>query len=109
MHKNHGGLIIKLTSGARGHTLPFMIPYFASKFGVESITEGLQDELADYGIENVSIQPGVYPTEMHNGSKAGFSADKAEITAQYGDAATQQFHAIGGALFGSMGEFKMNT
>ncbi len=34
------GLIINLTSGASGHTLPFMIPYLASKFGVESIVEG---------------------------------------------------------------------
>ncbi|HEX9511826.1 MAG TPA: SDR family oxidoreductase [Puia sp.] len=108
MRKAKSGLIINITSGASGHTLPFMIPYFASKFGVESITEGLQDELADYGIENVSIQPGVYPTEMNNGSKAGFSADKADITAEYGDAATQKFNAIGGALFGKMAEFKMN-
>src|ERR1700754_395636 len=55
------GLIINLSTGASGHTLPFMIPYFASKFGVESITEGLQGELAQFGIENVTIQSGVYP------------------------------------------------
>jgi NADP-dependent 3-hydroxy acid dehydrogenase YdfG len=108
MRKNKTGLIINLTSGASGHTLPFMIPYLASKFGVESITEGMQDELSEYGIENVSIQPGVYPTEMNNGSKSGFSADKAEIVVEYGDAATQKFNAIGGALFGKMAEFNMN-
>ncbi|HWK04156.1 MAG TPA: SDR family oxidoreductase [Puia sp.] len=108
MRKAKSGLIINITSGASGHTLPFMIPYLASKFGVESITEGSQDELADYGIENVSIQPGVYPTEMNNGSKAGFNADKADVAAEYGDAATQKFNAIGGALFGKMAEFKMN-
>jgi len=108
MRKARGGLIINITSGASGHTLPFMIPYLASKFGVEALTEGLQDELADYGIENVSIQPGVYPTEMTNGSKAGFGADKADIVAEYGDTATQKFNALGGALFGKMAEFKMN-
>lgn len=108
MRKNKSGLIINITSGASGHTLPFMIPYLASKFGVESITEGMQDELKDYGIENVSIQPGVYPTEMTNGSKAGLNADKPEVVAEYGDAATEKFNAIGGALFGKMADFNMN-
>lgn len=108
MRQQKNGLIINLTSGASGHTLPFMIPYFASKFGVESITEGMQDELSDYGIENVSIQPGVYPTEMNNGSKSGFNADKPALASEYGDAATQKFNALGGALFGKMAEFNMD-
>ncbi|WDF56582.1 SDR family oxidoreductase [Mucilaginibacter sp. KACC 22063] len=108
MREAKNGLIINITSGASGHTLPFMIPYLASKFTVESITEGLQDELKDYGIENVSIQPGVYPTEMTNGAKTGVDADKPEIIAAYGDAATQQFNALGAALFGKMDQFKMD-
>lgn len=108
MRKEKKGLIINITSGASGHTLPFMVPYLSSKFVVESITEGLQDELADYGIENVSIQPGVYPTEMNNGSKAGIHADKAEVVAEYGEAATAKFNALGAALFGKMAQFDMN-
>ncbi|GLU53697.1 SDR family NAD(P)-dependent oxidoreductase [Dyadobacter frigoris] len=108
MRQNKNGLIINITSGASGHTLPFMIPYLASKFGVESITEGMQDELSDYGIENVSIQPGVYPTEMNNGSKSGMSADKLEIIEEYGNAATQKFNALGAALFGKMATYNMN-
>jgi NAD(P)-dependent dehydrogenase (short-subunit alcohol dehydrogenase family) len=108
MRAQKNGLIINITSGASGHTLPFMVPYLASKFVVESITEGAQDELAAYGIENVSIQPGVYPTEMTNGSKAGINADRADIIAAYGEAATEKFNAIGQALFGKMAEFDMN-
>jgi NAD(P)-dependent dehydrogenase (short-subunit alcohol dehydrogenase family) len=108
MREAKNGLIINLTSGASGHTLPFMVPYLAAKFGVESITEGLQDELSEYGIENVSIQPGVYPTEMNTGVKTGLNADKPEIVAAYGDAATEKFNAIGAALFGKMAEFKMD-
>jgi len=108
MRKEKNGLIINLTSGASGHTLPFMVPYLASKFVVESITEGAQGELSDFGIENVSIQPGVYPTEMNNGSKAGVHADKPEIVAEYGDAATERFNALGTALFGKMEKFKMD-
>jgi NAD(P)-dependent dehydrogenase (short-subunit alcohol dehydrogenase family) len=108
MRKAKSGLVINLTSGASGHTLPFMIPYLASKFGVESITEGLQDELKQFNIENVTIQPGVYPTEMNNGSKAGISADKPEIASSYEPAATEMFNAIGTGLFGKMAEFNMN-
>ena len=108
MRKEKNGLIINITSGASGHTLPFMVPYLSSKFIVETITEGAQEELADFGIENVSIQPGVYPTEMNTGVKAGINADKPEIVAEYGDAATEKFNALGGALFGKMAEFNMN-
>ncbi|MCC8411187.1 SDR family oxidoreductase [Mucilaginibacter sp. UR6-1] len=108
MRKERNGLIINLTSGASGHTLPFMVPYLASKFVVESITEGAQDELAEFGIENVSIQPGVYPTEMNTGVKTGINADKADIIAAYGDAATDRFNALGSALFGKMEQFNMD-
>lgn len=108
MRENKSGLIINITSGASAHTSPFMIPYFASKFGVESITEGLQDELKQFNIDNVSIQPGVYPTEMNTGEKAGVNADKPEIATFYDPFATEQFNAIGAALFGKMKEFNMN-
>jgi NAD(P)-dependent dehydrogenase (short-subunit alcohol dehydrogenase family) len=108
MRKAKSGLIINITSGASGHTLPFMIPYLASKFGVESITEGIQEELRPFGIENVSIQPGVYPTEMNTGVKAGVHADKPVIAAAYDPAATELFNALGKGLFGKMAEFNMN-
>lgn len=108
MRKAKSGLIINLTSGASGFTLPFMVPYLMSKFAVETITEGAQHELKQYGIENVSIQPGVYPTEMNNGSKAGVHADKANITAEYGEAGQELFNSIGQALFGKMAEFNMD-
>jgi len=108
MREKRNGLIINLTSGASGHTLPFMAPYLASKFAVEAITEGAQDELKQFGIENVSIQPGVYPTEMNNGSKTGVNADKPEITAAYEPGASTLFNAIGAGLFGKMAEFNMD-
>lgn len=108
MRANKNGLIINITSGASGHTMPFMVPYLASKFGVEAITEGIQDELADYGIENVSIQPGVYPTEMNTGQKSGINADKSDITSEYGQSATDKFNAIGAGLFGKMQEYNMD-
>ncbi len=108
MRAARGGLIINITSGASGHTLPFMIPYFASKFCVESITEGIQEELAQFGIENVSIQPGVYPTEMNSGAKTGVLSDKPAITASYGPIAEEMFQSLGAGLFGKMTAFNMD-
>jgi NADP-dependent 3-hydroxy acid dehydrogenase YdfG len=102
------GLIITLSTGASGHALPFMAPYLASKFAVETIVEGIQEELRDYHIENVTIQSGVYPTEGTNGSKPGLNADRGEIAAEYGEAAGQKFNQFGAGLFGKMAAFKMN-
>lgn len=108
MRKEKSGLIINLTSGASGHAMPFMGPYLASKFSVEAITEAIQDELSQFNIENVTIQPGVYPTEMNSGSKAGVQADKPEITKEYDPVATEMFNNIGAGLFGKMAEFNMD-
>jgi len=108
MREKKNGLIINITSGASGFTMPFMIPYFISKFGVETITEGIQEELKAFGIENVSLQPGVYPTEMNNGSKTGVNADRQDIVAAYGEGSAQAFQSLGTALFGKMAAFKMD-
>jgi len=108
MRARKDGLIINLSTGASGFTVPFMVPYMASKFAMESLTEGFQAELKDYGIENVSIQSGVYPTEMNTGVKPGVNADKEDIVAAYGSAAVDAFNAVGTALFGKMAEFKMD-
>ncbi|BFO68279.1 SDR family oxidoreductase [Chryseobacterium sp. KCF3-3] len=108
MRQAKNGLIINLTSGASAHSLPFMGPYLASKFSVEAITESLQDELKQFNIENVTIQPGVYPTEMNSGVKQGNNADRTEIAEEYNPVASEMFNAIGAGLFGKMQEFNMN-
>lgn len=96
------GLIINLSTGASGHASPFLAPYMASKFAVEAITEGIQEELRAYHIDNVTIQPGTYPTEMNTGAKAGLPADRADIVAAYGEAAAQQFAHMTTVLAGKM-------
>jgi NAD(P)-dependent dehydrogenase (short-subunit alcohol dehydrogenase family) len=108
MRKAKQGLIINISTGASGHTLPFMIPYFSSKFGVESITEGLQSELAQFGIENVTVQSGVYPTEMNDGSKTGVDADKHQIIEEYQPVANQMADEMRAGMLSKMIRFEMN-
>lgn len=45
---------------------------------------------------------------MNTGEKAGVPADKDAIIAAYGEAAQQQFNAIGQSLFGKMVAFRMD-
>ncbi|HEX8531386.1 MAG TPA: SDR family NAD(P)-dependent oxidoreductase, partial [Cytophagales bacterium] len=108
MRKAKRGLVINISTGASGHTLPFMIPYFSSKFGVESITEGLQSELAQFGIENVTIQSGVYPTEMNDGSKSGVDANKPQVVEAYQPVADQMANDIRAGLLSKMIQHEMN-
>lgn len=102
MRQARQGLIINLSTGASGHATPFLTPYMASKFAVEAITEGIQEELRAFHIENVSIQPGPYPTEMNDGTKAGLPADRPAITAAYGEAALAQFSQFSAVLAAKM-------
>ncbi len=108
MRRAKSGLVINITTGASGHSLPFMGPYFASKFSVEAITESIQDELKQFNIENVTIQSGVYPTEMNSGVKPGNNADRAEIAQAYEPIASEMFNALGAGLFGKMQAHNMN-
>ncbi|MDB4923019.1 SDR family NAD(P)-dependent oxidoreductase [Mucilaginibacter sp.] len=99
------GLIINLSTGAGGFALPYMVPYMSSKFAMETLVEGIDSELRDFGIENVSIPCGVYPIGMAD--KGGFNADKADITAEYKDF-DKRMNSLANALFGKMEEFEMN-
>ena len=50
--------------------LPFLTQYHASKFALEGFTESLRQELAEFGINVVLIQPGTIRTNFENNTKA---------------------------------------
>lgn len=52
------GRLIHISSVSGLITTPFLSLYSASKFAVESISDGLRRELIIYGIPSISIQPG---------------------------------------------------
>ncbi|NOU46368.1 MAG: SDR family NAD(P)-dependent oxidoreductase [Bacteroidales bacterium] len=58
------GKIININSVSGLLTLPFIVPYSASKYAVESLTDGLRRELAIYGISVTSIHPGAVKTPI---------------------------------------------
>ncbi|MES2386766.1 MAG: SDR family oxidoreductase [Bacteroidota bacterium] len=104
MRSRREGLIINISSGLGLFSLPNSVPYNISKFALEGLTEGQSAELAPFGIETVSIQPGAYPTEIFG--KAGVSADREHITEAYGDHAKQVSEKIGAAMFAGFDKHK---
>lgn len=94
------GLIINITSNAGRFSPPFQVPYNASKFALEGITEGGYDELLSQGIETVVIEPGAFLTEIY--SKEGTHADRPEILAAYGEETIQQMTSFGEKLGAAM-------
>lgn len=60
------GIIINISSVSGQFTTPFLTPYCASKFAMESITEGLHRELLPLGIKVISVKPGPVESEIWN-------------------------------------------
>lgn len=81
MREKKNGLIINISSGLGFFPIPLAVPYCASKAALESIVRGSYHELMSFGIENVLIEPGAYPTEIME--KAGIPGDRADIIPAY--------------------------
>lgn len=64
------GRVINISSMAGRVAGPLTGPYNASKFALEALTDSLRCELAPWGIEVVSIQPGVIATSIWETSLA---------------------------------------
>ncbi|KAH7163446.1 hypothetical protein B0J13DRAFT_538593 [Dactylonectria estremocensis] len=71
MRKQGSGVIIQISSGAgiwAGHGGPV---YAASKFAIEGLSEGMNEELKPFGIRVHIIEPGIFRTEFLKPSSEG--------------------------------------
>jgi NAD(P)-dependent dehydrogenase (short-subunit alcohol dehydrogenase family) len=64
------GRLVFISSMSGRLALPFMGPYAASKFALEALIDAFRVELAPWGIEVVSVQPGVVSTPIWTKSLA---------------------------------------
>lgn len=69
MRKQHSGLIINFSSIAGLVSFPLFSIYSASKFAIETITEGLWFELSHFGIHVCMIEPGSFKTSFSKNKK----------------------------------------
>ncbi|KAA9352719.1 SDR family oxidoreductase [Larkinella humicola] len=105
MRKAQNGLIINISSGYGLVSFPFVVPYCASKFALEALTEGSYAELLSQGIENVLIEPGAYPTDLF--TKSSYF-DRPDIADAYGEAVSQFMTVAGKALEDAMARTQAN-
>ena len=79
MRRQGSGTIVNISSiGGRIGLTPFGTAYHASKFAIEGFTESLRQELADFNINVILIEPGVISSNFMNNMKTakGFDPNK---------------------------------
>lgn len=70
MRKQQSGTIVNISSlGGRIGLMPFLTAYHASKFAVEGFTESLRQELAEFNIDVILIEPGAIRSSFIDNSK----------------------------------------
>lgn len=70
MRKQGSGMIVNISSlGGRIGLMPFLTAYHASKFAVEGLTESLRQELAQFNIDVILIEPGAVRSNFIDNSK----------------------------------------
>jgi short-subunit dehydrogenase len=83
MRKQGNGTIVNISSvGGTVGLLPFITAYHASKFAVEGFTESLRQELADFNINIILIEPGSISSNFMDNMKTakGFDPNKSPYT-----------------------------
>jgi NAD(P)-dependent dehydrogenase (short-subunit alcohol dehydrogenase family) len=70
MRKQQSGTIVNISSlGGRIGLMPFLTAYHASKFAVEGLTESLRQELVQFNIDVILIEPGAIRSNFIDNSK----------------------------------------
>ncbi|HET6726719.1 MAG TPA: SDR family oxidoreductase [Nitrososphaeraceae archaeon] len=70
MRKQGSGTIVNISSlGGRIGLVPFLTAYHASKFAVEGFTESLRQELAQFNVDVILIEPGNIRSNFIDNSK----------------------------------------
>lgn len=78
MRQQRSGLIINISSIAAEAGLPYRGAYCATKAAVERLTEALRLELASFGIQACSVQPGGTRTDINKNRLRAFLPDDSD-------------------------------
>lgn len=75
MRERRSGAIVQLSSvGGQGSFAGFSA-YSGTKFALEGMSEALADEVQEFGIKVLIVEPGAFRTALFDTSRAGVSAD----------------------------------
>ena len=84
MRRQGGGAIVQMSSVGGQTTAPGFGAYCATKFALEGLTETLRDEVAEFGIRTLIVEPGAFRTGLFRPGAAYESEAMSEYAATVG-------------------------
>jgi NAD(P)-dependent dehydrogenase (short-subunit alcohol dehydrogenase family) len=84
MRSQGGGAIVQMSSVGGQVTAPGFSAYCATKFALEGLSETLRDEVAEFGIRTLIVEPGAFRTGLFRPEAAYESAEMPEYAATVG-------------------------
>ncbi|MFD4558263.1 oxidoreductase [Streptomyces sp. NPDC058469] len=75
MRERRSGAIVQMSSMGGQMSFAGFSAYSGTKFALEGLSEGLADEVAEYGIKVLIVEPGAFRTALFDTGRAGVSAD----------------------------------
>lgn len=75
MRERRSGAIVQMSSMGGQMSFAGFSAYSGTKFALEGLSEGLADEVAEYGIKVLIVEPGSFRTALFETGRRGVSAD----------------------------------
>jgi NAD(P)-dependent dehydrogenase (short-subunit alcohol dehydrogenase family) len=75
MRERRSGAIVQMSSMGGQLSFAGFSAYSATKFALEGMSEGLADEVAEFGVKVLIVEPGAFRTGLFETGRAGVSAD----------------------------------
>ncbi|WP_432117160.1 oxidoreductase [Streptomyces sp. bgisy032] len=75
MRERRSGAIVQMSSMGGQMSFAGFSAYSATKFALEGMSEGLADEVAEFGVKVLIVEPGAFRTGLFATGRAGVSAD----------------------------------
>ncbi|MFF5441105.1 oxidoreductase [Streptomyces achromogenes] len=80
MRERRSGAIVQMSSMGGQLSFAGFGAYSGTKFALEGISEALADEVADFGIKVLIVEPGAFRTSLFGDGRAGASPDSGVYT-----------------------------
>ncbi|GHE51810.1 short-chain dehydrogenase/reductase [Streptomyces spiralis] len=75
MRERRSGAIVQMSSMGGQMSFAGFGAYSGTKFALEGMSEALADEVAEYGVKVLIVEPGAFRTSLFGTGRAGVSAD----------------------------------
>ncbi|MFI2199866.1 oxidoreductase [Streptomyces sp. NPDC020192] len=84
MRERRSGAVVQMSSMGGQMSFAGFGAYSGTKFALEGISEALADEVAEYGIKVLIVEPGAFRTSLFQAGRAG-SSDDSGVYAKVGE------------------------